>query len=141
MVDHVAISKRSEIMRAVRSRDTGPERVVRSVLHCLGFRFRLHRRDLPGRPDIVLVKRRIAIFVNGCFWHRHPGCAKATAPKTNVTFWQSKFQQNVDRDTKNYSALRSLGYRVVVVWQCEIKSRSATARVLTHRVRVDRAGI
>ncbi|MER9938222.1 DNA mismatch endonuclease Vsr [Mesorhizobium sp. M0088] len=112
---------RSRIMGAVRQRDTGPETVVRQVLHGLGLRFRLHRKDLAGTPDIVLPKHKTAIFVHGCFWHRHTGCSKATTPKTRVQFWQEKFDRNVDRDLRNESALRNQGWSVFVIWECETR--------------------
>ena len=107
-------------MKAVGTENTGPEMTVRKALHRLGYRFRLHRKDLPGSPDIVLPKYKTVIFVHGCFWHRHKGCKKATTPKTNTEYWQAKFRQNVDRDKRNKRALEALGWRVVVVWQCEV---------------------
>lgn len=122
MVDHVDKRKRSEIMRCVQGRNTGPERIVRSAAHRLGLRFRLHRTDLPGTPDIVLTRHRTVIFVNGCFWHRHVRCPKATTPKSNVEFWEQKFRRNVERDKMNHRALRSLGWRVVVIWQCQARN-------------------
>ena len=120
MIDHVSKAKRSAIMKAVGTENTGPEMTVRKALHRLGYRFRLHRKDLPGSPDIVLPKYKTVIFVHGCFWHRHKGCKKATTPKTNTEYWQAKFRQNVDRDKRNKRALEALGWRVVVVWQCEV---------------------
>ncbi|WP_242415542.1 very short patch repair endonuclease [Sphingomonas panni] len=113
---------RSELMRRVKGKDTKPELVVRRLLHKLGYRFRLHRKDLPGRPDIVLPKFRTAIFVHGCFWHRHPGCRKASTPKTRADFWQAKFDANVARDERNVADLSSAGWMVVTVWECETKS-------------------
>jgi DNA mismatch endonuclease (patch repair protein) len=108
-------------MASVRGKDTKPELELRRGLHRLGYRFRLHRKDLPGRPDIVLPKHRTVIFVNGCFWHRHDGCSKATTPKTRVEFWSTKFEQNVARDQRNVEDLEAAGWRVLVVWECEIK--------------------
>jgi DNA mismatch endonuclease (patch repair protein) len=108
-------------MRAVRRSDTGPELVVRKLLHAAGFRFRKQRRDLPGTPDIVLPKHRTVIFVHGCFWHRHPECRLATTPKTRVDFWTDKFERNVERDRANVDALRAAGWRVLVVWECETR--------------------
>jgi DNA mismatch endonuclease (patch repair protein) len=96
-------------MRAVRRADTGPERSVRKILHRLGFRFRLHRKYLPGTPDIVLPRHRTAIMVHGCFWHRHPGCSKATTPKTRIDFWEDKFRANVARDQRNTHSLEAVG--------------------------------
>jgi DNA mismatch endonuclease (patch repair protein) len=110
-------------MRKVRGKDTTPEMKVRSALHRAGYRFRLHRRDLPGRPDIVLPGRRAVVFVHGCFWHRHPGCRAASSPSTRREFWQDKFERNVDRDRRNVEALAADGWSVHVVWECETKGR------------------
>jgi DNA mismatch endonuclease (patch repair protein) len=117
-------------MAAIRGRDTSPELKVRSLLHRLGYRFRLHRRDLPGSPDIVLPKHKIVVFVHGCFWHRHPGCSQATTPKTREVFWGRKFQQNVERDHRQQQQLREMGWSVMVVWECELLDLpSLTARL------------
>jgi DNA mismatch endonuclease (patch repair protein) len=121
MVDHVEATRRSAIMARVRSRDTGPELIVRRALHALGFRFRLHRRDLPGRPDIVLPRFKMAIFVHGCFWHCHPGCAKAGEPKSRTGYWREKLAGNVERDARVQRELCESGWRVKTVWQCETK--------------------
>lgn len=110
---------RSRIMRAVGRTNTKPELVVRRMLHTLGLRFRLHRRNLPGTPDIVLPRWRTVIFVHGCFWHRHMGCRKATTPKSRKEFWSTKFEQNVRRDRRTEALLRDGGWRVLVVWECE----------------------
>jgi DNA mismatch endonuclease (patch repair protein) len=110
---------RSRIMRAVKQAHTGPELVVRRLLHGLGLRFRLQQRGLPGRPDIVLAKHRTAIFVHGCFWHRHEGCPKATMPKTRVEFWREKFNRNVARDRMIEQTLVRSGWRVLTIWECE----------------------
>jgi DNA mismatch endonuclease (patch repair protein) len=117
-------------MGRVRQRDTDPELRVRRALHAAGLRFRVQRRDLPGRPDIVLPRHRIAIFVHGCFWHRHPGCRMATMPKTRADFWSAKFERNVQRDESNVAQLIALGWRVVVVWECETKSVVSLANAL-----------
>jgi DNA mismatch endonuclease (patch repair protein) len=106
-------------MARVRQKGTSPEIEVRSVLHRRGYRFRLHRRDLPGTPDIVLPGRRIAIFVNGCFWHRHEGCARTTMPKRNGEYWSAKFRRNCERDQANCAKLEAMGWAVFVVWECE----------------------
>lgn len=111
---------RSRNMAAIRGRDTSPELRVRSLLHRLGYRFRLHRRDLPGSPDIVLPRHRTVVFVHGCFWHRHPGCRYATTPKTREEFWTRKFEQNVERDRRQQQQLREMGWSVMVVWECEL---------------------
>ena len=108
-------------LAAVRSRDTAPELIVRRLLHGLGFRFRLHRRDLPGRPDIVLPKHHLVIQVHGCFWHRHCGCPYSQVPITNTEFWQTKFRRNVERDARVRAELEALGWRVLVVSECETR--------------------
>lgn len=108
-------------MSRVKSRNTTPELTVRRIAHRLGYRFRLHRRDLPGKPDIVFPRLKTAIFVHGCFWHRHRGCAKAGLPKSRVVFWKAKFDRNVVRDKANRLALRRKGWRVLTVWQCETR--------------------
>ena len=110
---------RSALMSRVRQKNTGPELAVRRCLHALGYRFRLHRTDLPGTPDIVLPKYRKAIFVHGCFWHRHQGCKKTTTPKTRVDFWKEKFQANVQRDENNTRDLCRAGWEPFVIWECE----------------------
>ena len=106
-------------MASVRSKDTKPELVVRRLLHSLGYRYRLHRRDLPGTPDICFPARKKAIFVHGCFWHRHEGCIRTTMPKTRTSFWEEKFDRNVVRDRANLTNLGGLGWKVMVVWECE----------------------
>ncbi|MNF77630.1 DNA mismatch endonuclease Vsr [Pseudomonas sp. MM213] len=112
-------------MRAVKRAHTRPEVVVRQALHALGLRFRLHRRDLPGSPDIVLPKFRTVVFVHGCFWHRHPDCRYATTPKSRQEYWLPKFEANVERDARKEAQLRELGWRVLVMWECETKSLEA----------------
>ena len=125
MTDIVDSQKRSEMMSRIRGRDTKPEIIVRRIAHRLGFRFRIHRKDLPGCPDIVFPRYRAVIMVHGCFWHRHPGCRYAYTPKTRVRFWQDKFESNVVRDSRNETALHELGWRVLVIWECETKDLGA----------------
>lgn len=138
MTDVFSKNKRSEIMSAVPQANTRPEKDVRRILHSMGYRFCLHRADLPGTPDIVLPKHRAVIFVHGCFWHGHRGCARAKLPKSNRSFWQTKITQNKERDTKAKSALTRSGWRYLVVWQCELRNenrlRTAMERFLQKRV-------
>lgn len=112
-------------MSRVRSKDTAPELLVRSILHRLGYRFRLHRKDLPGNPDIVLPKYHTVIFVHGCFWHQHPGCKKAVIPRDNSEYWSAKLARNVRRDTETRRKLDELGWETIVLWGCEIGKRKA----------------
>lgn len=121
-MDRVDATKRSAIMRSVRSKDTKPELALRSALHALGLRYRLHAKDMPGRPDIVFPKWRACLFVHGCFWHRH-GCSMTTTPRSNAEFWQAKFVANVIRDGRANEALANQGWRVFTVWQCGITGR------------------
>lgn len=139
MVDRVAPEKRSEIMRAVPSRHSRPEKLVRSAAHRLGLRFRLHVKQLPGTPDIVFPRWRTVVFVNGCYWHQHSGCSKAKLPKSNENFWSAKFEKNVARDLKNYDELRALGWRVVVIWQCQITTLDHATRLLRQKFRLSYA--
>ncbi|MCF7853436.1 MAG: very short patch repair endonuclease [Candidatus Pacebacteria bacterium] len=132
MTDHLTPDHRSWNMSRIRSKDTTPEKTVRSLLHRMGYRFRIHRRDLPGKPDVVLPKYSTVIFVHGCFWHRHKGCKYTTTPKTNTTFWQEKFERNVERDRNVQTALRNQGWHVLVVWECELRELDALANRLTH---------
>lgn len=122
MVDTISEAHRSWNMSRIKGRNTGPELRLRSLLHRAGFRFRLHVKDLPGKPDIVLPKYRTAIFVHGCFWHRHEGCRNATTPSTRAEFWQEKFDGNVKRDRRNMAALKTAGWAVITVWECDLKA-------------------
>ncbi len=123
---------RSEIMRRVKGRDTTPEKAVRSLLHRLGYRFRLQRRDLPGNPDIVLPGRRSVVFVHGCFWHGHDCARGARMPKANADYWTTKIARNRARDEKNLAALDALGWRAKVVWECELKDAARIKKELTR---------
>lgn len=120
MADVVSKTKRSEMMAGIRGKDTKPELIIRRGLHAMGYRFRLHRKDLPGRPDIVLPKYMAAIFVNGCFWHGHD-CHLFKWPKTREMFWRNKIGDNAERDQKNYMKLHQSGWRIFVVWECSLK--------------------
>ncbi len=119
-MDTFTRKKRSWIMGRIRSKNTKPEIIARSVLHRMGFRFSLRRKDLTGRPDIVLPKHKTVVFVHGCFWHRHRTCRIFSMPKSRVSFWKKKFEQNVSRDRKNQCELRKLGWNVLVLWECQI---------------------
>ena len=138
MTDFLTREQRSARMARIRSSNTTPERAVRSALHREGLRFRLHVKNLPGHPDIVLRKYRAVIFVHGCFWHRHSGCPVATTPKSNTEFWKAKFDANVQRDARVQRALRKMGWRVFVVWECQVASgrrASLAGSRLARRVR------
>lgn len=133
MVDHVSPERRTEIMRSIRSQDTRPELLVRRAAHRLGLRFRLHAKNLPGKPDLVFKKWATVVFVNGCYWHRHAHCKKASTPKTNIEFWQEKFSANVRRDKRNYRLLRAAGWHVVVLWQCQVRTEEAAMTILKRK--------
>ena len=120
MADIVDKKTRSRMMSNIRGKDTRPEMALRRALHARGFRYCLHVKDLPGKPDLVFPKFRAVIFVHGCFWHRHPGCPKATSPATRAKFWREKFDDNVMRDQRNSRRLEKMGWRVHTVWECEL---------------------
>ena len=122
MADIVDPVTRSRMMSGIRGKNTVPEKLVRSFLHSTGLRFRLHVENLPGKPDIVLPKYRAIVFVNGCFWHRHNGCRYAYSPKSRISFWNEKFTKTVERDARNKQLLSDAGWRVYVVWECEMDS-------------------
>ncbi|UEB94676.1 very short patch repair endonuclease [Pseudomonas sp. HN2] len=121
--DIVSPEHRSKIMSMIKSKNTKPEMIVRSICHEMGFRYRLHRKDLPGSPDLVFPKHRLCIFVHGCFWHRHPGCKYAYTPKSRPDFWLPKLARNVERDLQVQERLKALGWKVVIVWECHTKDR------------------
>jgi DNA mismatch endonuclease (patch repair protein) len=128
MVDIISRERRSLLMGRIRATNTGPELFVRRLLHKLGYRYRLHQRKLPGRPDIVFTAKRAVIFVHGCFWHRHD-CDHAYMPKTRKTFWQTKFARNVERDRENQQKLAAEGWKILVVWECELDSTNLERRL------------
>ena len=134
MTDIVDSRRRSEMMAGIKGQDTKPELVVRRIAHKLGLRFRLHRKDLPGRPDLVFPRRRLAVFVHGCFWHRHGGCRYAYTPKSRIGFWTKKFAQNIARDRSNEETLRILDWRVLVIWECETRDEDTVRRYLEEYV-------
>jgi len=121
-------------MAGIRGSDTSPEMKVRKLLHRQGFRYRLHQRDLPGKPDLVLPRHGVCIFVHGCFWHRHPGCKYTTTPKTRENFWQTKFDQNVKRDIRNRDELLRSGWRVIELWECGIRGPEAGMKWLLKTI-------
>lgn len=129
MVDIVSPSKRSQMMSGIKGKSTKPEMRVRQVLHAAGYRFRLHRKDLPGSPDVVLPRYRLAIFVHGCFWHSHQGCKLAKMPSTRTEFWTQKLQANVRRDLAAMAALQASGWRVLVVWECFLRQTKDDSRL------------
>lgn len=130
MADNRSLESRSALMGRVRQKNTSPELIVRRLLHRMGYRFRLHRKDLPGRPDIVLPRHNKVIFVHGCFWHRHD-CKKATTPKTNEEFWKNKFQTNIERDIKVLRSIEQQGWDALTIWECQARDdRSLELRLL-----------
>lgn len=124
MADVLSKEQRSKCMSHIRSKDTKPEVLVRRFLFAHGFRFRLHRKDLPGKPDIVLSKYKTVIFINGCFWHGHQDCKYSTIPETNREFWENKIKGNIQRDKETYSRLAELGWNVIEIWQCQLKPKT-----------------
>lgn len=136
MIDHLTKEKRSWNMARIKSKDTRPELIIRSLLHHLGYRFRLHSKKLPGKPDIVLAKYKTVIFVHGCFWHCHRDCPRSTAPKSNQEYWKTKFERNVQRFKEVSAKIQSLGWRVIVVWECEIKKIDALVEKLCGALQI-----
>jgi DNA mismatch endonuclease (patch repair protein) len=134
-MDSLTPERRSWNMSRIRGKDTRPEILVRSVLHHLGYRFRLNRKDVPGKPDIVLPKYRTAIYVHGCFWHRHEGCRFAYTPKSNLEFWSKKFARNVKRDTEVAAELNADGWEQITIWECELKDITVLEAKLRRRLR------
>ncbi|MBW2045509.1 MAG: DNA mismatch endonuclease Vsr [Deltaproteobacteria bacterium] len=130
-MDHLTSKRRSWNMSLIRSVNTKPELVVRQILHSLGYRFRLHRQNLPGKPDIVLKKYNTVIFVHGCFWHQHKGCKRSNIPKSNVKYWKPKLSQNVKRDKNHKRLLRKSGWKIITIWECEGKHPDKIAKKLS----------
>ena len=130
MADVVDAKTRSRMMSGIRGKNTKPELMVRKKLHAAGFRFRLHVKDLPGRPDIVLPKYRTVILVHGCFWHQHANCRLAAKPKSNVEFWASKLSSNIQRDMAATAKLLTLGWQVIIIWECEAASSNRIIEVI-----------
>ncbi len=139
MTDRITESKRSWNMSRIRSKNTKPEYIVRSILHRAGFRYRLHDPKIPGKPDIVLPKYKAAIFVHGCFWHRHENCKNATIPSTNREFWENKFSQNVKRDNQVSSALENIGWKRIVIWECIIvQTPERILDIVNHELNINK---
>jgi DNA mismatch endonuclease, patch repair protein len=133
-MDNLKPQQRSELMRRVPNKNTKPERRVRRVLHAIGLRFRLHRKNLPGQPDIVLPKYKTVVFVHGCFWHRHRKCRLASCPKENCDFWEKKFTGNMARDRRNKRDLTRLGWKWIVIWECQTKMPEKLAALVRRRL-------
>lgn len=129
MVDFLTPAQRSERMARIRGKDSQPELALRGGLHRLGLRYRLHAKDLPGKPDLIFPRYKAVVFVHGCFWHRHEGCKIATTPKSNTPFWIEKFEKNVARDTRVADSLKTLAWRVFVVWECDLTPTKVTDTV------------
>lgn len=125
LADRLSPERRSWLMSRVRGKHTAPEMRVRQTAHAVGLRFRLHRKDLPGTPDLVFPKHHVAMFVHGCFWHQHAGCSKASSPKSRTEYWQAKFEANMRRDALAIGRLEALGWRVETIWECETKDAAA----------------
>lgn len=126
-MDRVTTTVRSAIMSAVKQKNTGPEILVRQCLHRMGFRFRLHVNSMPGKPDIVLPKYRVVVFVHGCFWHGHPECSKSRRPSGNADYWNAKLDRNIERDANTLAEVRARGWDCLVVWQCELRNQEELA--------------
>jgi DNA mismatch endonuclease (patch repair protein) len=133
-MDSLTPERRSWNMSRIRGKDTRPEIIVRSLLHRLGYRFRLNRKDIPGKPDIVLPKHQTAIYVHGCYWHRHQGCHLAYTPKSNLNFWGKKFARNVERDLEVRESLKGTGWKQLVIWECETRNEIELAAKLTREL-------
>ncbi len=141
MSDRLSVRRRSWNMSRIRSVNTAPEKKVRSLLHSLGFRFRLHRKDLPGSPDIVLPKHSTVVFVHGCFWHQHHGCKAACKPASHNDYWEPKFVRNIQRDQENVRNLEFFGWNVIVVWECELNYPDLLTRKLVKKLSVNRKNL
>lgn len=129
MVDTLTTAERSECMRRVRGKNTKPEMIVRRLVHGMGYRYRLHRKDLPGCPDLVFPRYKKILFVHGCFWHSHPGCKRARMPASNQDYWRSKLERSSRRDEANRAALLAAGWGVMIVWECEVKNSDLAERI------------
>ena len=140
-MDVVDTRTRSRMMAGIRSKNTKPELAVRKVAHALGYRYRLHRRDLPGTPDLAFPRLKAAIQVHGCFWHRHEGCRACTTPSSNMEFWKEKFRRNVERDRNAQAALEAKGWRTIVVWECQTRDAAALRALLLQILAKERRDV
>ncbi|AUH51278.1 very short patch repair endonuclease [Chromobacterium sp. ATCC 53434] len=136
-MDKLTREQRSAVMSRIKAGDTTPELRVRHALHSMGYRFRLHRKDLPGKPDIVLPRHRLCLFVHGCFWHQHQGCKRSNVPESNREFWIEKFEKNRMRDESNVIALEEAGWRVCVIWECQTKDADALDTIIRECLSVE----
>lgn len=135
MTDIFSTEKRSDVMSKIKSKNTKPEKVVRSLLFSLGYRFRLHVKDLPGKPDIVLPKYKTVVLVNGCFWHGHENCKDAGIPKTNSQFWYDKISKNKERDKRVLNELEQAGWKVLVIWECQINDKEKLISFISKEIK------
>lgn len=136
-MDHLTPAKRSWNMAKIRSNNTRPEREVRSLLHKMGYRFRVNHQTLPGKPDIVLKRFKTVIFVNGCFWHGHKNCSRSNIPKSNTTYWINKIETNKKRDGKNVRQLRKEGWKVITVWECHVQKTEKIKKLFSTKISFD----
>jgi len=134
-MDHLTKDQRSDNMARIKGLNTKPELIVRSLLHRQGFRFRINKKALPGKPDIVLPKYKTVIFVHGCFWHQHSGCKRSNIPKSNTEYWVAKLNRNKTRDVKNECLLKQLGWKVIVIWECETKNESVLLQKYINKIK------
>ncbi len=133
-MDTVSRKKRSQMMAGIKSKNTKPELVIRKLLFSAGYRYRLNKSTVGVKPDLVLKKWKLCIFVNGCFWHRHSGCKLASTPKSNEEFWKKKFKQNITRDKKNYNTLKENGWNIGIIWECSIRNRTINIQTLHNKI-------
>jgi DNA mismatch endonuclease, patch repair protein len=138
MPDLLSPERRSENMRRIKSKNMKPELLVRSLIHRMGYRFRLHRKNLPGKPDLVFPTKKKAIFVNGCFWHQHSGCREGRMPGSRQEYWVPKLERNVQRDARNTELLREAGWKVLTIWECEVKDEPAVTRTISKFLKAGR---
>ena len=131
-MDNITPERRSEIMSLVRSRNTKPEMIVRKLVYGLGYRYRIHAKNLPGKPDLVFKGRKKAIFVHGCFWHRHEGCPNTRTPKSRIDFWEEKFRKNQERDQLHYKKLSEAGWKYLIIWECQVKYTDNLEEIITQ---------